>query len=290
MKKFLSLILAGALVLVGSNAFAEGMIQIKGSDTLINIVQRLAEVYMEQNPGSYIAVTGGGSGTGVAALINNKCDIANASRLMKPKEISMAADNGVTAKRIVIGLDGLSVVVNSGSGVENLTMDQIGAIFRGEVTNWSQVGGANMSINLYGRQPNSGTYQFFQEFVLKGDYSPKMRQMNGNAQIIEGIKSDASGIGYVGVGYLKEATGVVVVNVAGKSGGVYVSPLNPADVKSGKYPLSRPLNQYINGVPKGELRKFLEFELSDEGQKLVEEDGFIPIPPEYEEFNAQAGL
>ncbi|MCA9398180.1 MAG: PstS family phosphate ABC transporter substrate-binding protein, partial [Candidatus Omnitrophica bacterium] len=206
MKKLLGILIVGMAFVLSSNVYAQDMLQIKGSDTLINLVQRLAEVYMEKNPGKYIAVTGGGSGTGIAALINDKCDIANASRLMKEKEITMAQDNGVTANRVVIAMDGLSVITHQDNPVSELTVDQIGAIFRGDITNWSEVGGKDMPITLYGRQSNSGTFVFFQDYILKGDYSAKMNRMNGNAQIVEGIKNDPSGIGYVGVGYIKNST------------------------------------------------------------------------------------
>ncbi|MFH2138762.1 MAG: PstS family phosphate ABC transporter substrate-binding protein [Candidatus Omnitrophota bacterium] len=292
MKK-LSIGLAGlviSLMLMNSFAYAENMLQIKGSDTLINLVQRLSEIYMEEYPGQYIAVTGGGSGTGVAALINKKCDIANASRLMKSTEVAQATDNGVQVNRVVIAMDGLSVITNGSSSVTQLTVDQIGKIFRGEVTNWKEVGGADMSITLYGRQSNSGTFVFFRDAVLKGDYSQKMNRMNGNAQIVEAVKQDRSGIGYVGVGYVKEATGLNVLKVAARAGGVYASPLNGADVKSGNYPISRPLNQYINGTPTGAVKAFLAFELSAQGQEIVEEEGFFQIPQEYEELNSKVGL
>ena len=277
------------LLFCASSSYAD-MLQIKGSDTLINLVQRLSEVYMEKNPGKYIAVTGGGSGTGIAALINNKCDIANASRGMKPKEVDRAKSGGVNPKRVVVAMDGLSVIVNLNNPVTQLTMDQIGKIFRGEVTNWSEVGGSNVPITLYGRQSNSGTFVFFMDFVLKGDYSPTMRRMNGNAQIVEAIKSDVSGIGYVGVGYVKDASGLTVLRVASRAGATYASPLNSDDVKSGTYPIARPLNQYLNGSPTGEVRDFIEFELSEEGQKIVEEEGFFQLPQEYVEFNKKAGL
>jgi phosphate transport system substrate-binding protein len=269
---------------------AEEMVQIKGSDTLINLVQRLAEVYMQEHPGNYIAVTGGGSGTGVAALVNKKCDIADASRLMKAKEISQASENGVQVNRVVIAMDGLSVISNGNNPIKQLTMDEIGKIFRGEITNWKEVGGQDMSITLYGRQSNSGTFDFFREVVLKGDYSQKMDQMNGNAQIVEAIKQDSSGIGYVGVGYVKQSVGLNVLKVAARAGGVYASPLNAADVKSGVYPISRPLNQYINGSPAGSVRDFLKFELSAEGQKIVEDEGFFSIPKEYQALDAKSGL
>ncbi|MFH2145197.1 MAG: PstS family phosphate ABC transporter substrate-binding protein [Candidatus Omnitrophota bacterium] len=279
-----------SLVLMSGFAQAEDMIQIKGSDTLINLVQRLSEVYMDKYPGNYIAITGGGSGTGVAALINKKCDIANASRLMKAKEVAQASDNGVQVNRVVIAMDGLSVISNGDNPVTKLTVDEIGKIFRGEITNWKDVGGEDMSITLYGRQSNSGTFVFFRDAVLKGDYSQKMNRMNGNAQIVEAIKQDNSGIGYVGVGYVKEATGLNVLQVAARAGGVYASPLNGEDVKTGKYPISRPLNQYVNGTPKGAVKDFLAFELSAQGQRLVEEEGFFPIPEEYKELNAKVGL
>jgi len=290
-RKIRSLALAaGVLSILASNVFAQEMLQIKGSDTLINLVQRLAEEYMEKNPEKYIAVTGGGSGTGIAALINGKCDIANASRLMKSKEVAQATDNGVEVNRVVIAMDGLSVITNGNSPVTQLTVDEIGKIFRGETTNWSEVGGPNMSITLYGRQSNSGTFVFFRDAILKGDYSQKMNRMNGNAQIVEAIKQDRSGIGYVGVGYVKEATGLNVLKVASRAGEVYASPLNSADVKSGKYPIARPLNQYINGTPVGAVKDFIKFELSEEGQKIVEDEGFFQIPNEYDEFNKKSGL
>lgn len=291
MKKVLNMlgIIGLALVLSASSVYAaNGMVQIKGSDTLINLVQRLAEVYMQENPGKYISVTGGGSGTGVAAIINGKADIANASRLMKAKEISQAKDNGVIAKRVVIAMDGLSVIVHPDNNVTKLTADQIGAIFRGEIKNWSEVGGANKVITLYGRQSNSGTFVFFQDYVLKGDYSQKMNRMNGNSQIVEAIKQDVSGIGYVGVGYVKNNTDINIVSVAATEGGVYASPLNAADVASGAYPLARPLNQYVNGKLEGDAREFVEYELSPAGQRIVEEEGFFPIPAEYKEFNKKS--
>jgi len=290
MKKLLVLIMCLGIMLLGSSSSHAQMLQIKGSDTLINMVQRLSEVYMEKNAGKYIAVTGGGSGTGIAALINGKCDIANASRGMKSKEIDNAKGNGISPKRVVIAMDGISVITNQENYVTQLTMDELGKIFRGEVTNWKEVGGDDMPINLYGRQSNSGTFVFFMEAVLKGDYSPKMNRMNGNSQIVEAVKSDPSGIGYVGVGYAKEATGINVVKVAARPGATYASPLNAADVKSGAYPIARPLNQYVNGSPKGAVREFLEFELSAEGQQIVDELGFFPIPNEYEEYNSKLGL
>ncbi len=269
-------------------AFAGNMVQIKGSDTLINLVQKLSEEYMDKNPGTAIAVTGGGSGTGIAALMNGNCDIADASRNMKPKEVIRATSVGVDAKRVVIALDGLSVIVHGSNTVTQLTMGQIGQIFRGEVTNWKGVGGPDAPITLYGRQSNSGTFVLFRDMVLKGDYSQKMRRMNGNSQIVEAVRADKTGLGYVGVGYVKEAKGITVLDVATHEGAPYASPLNAEDVKTGKYPIARPLNQYVNGTPTGKVKAFIAFELSAEGQKIVEEQGFFPIPKEYVDFNKKS--
>ncbi|RKY42389.1 MAG: phosphate-binding protein [Candidatus Makaraimicrobium thalassicum] len=277
-----------ALFLCANNVHAREMIQIKGSDTLINLVQKLSEVYMEKNRGKYIAVTGGGSGTGIAALMNRKCDIADASRNMKPKEIGRAISLGISPKRVVIAMDGLSVIVNGDNPVTEFTMEELGKIFRGEVTNWSEMGGDNMPVTLYGRQSNSGTFVFFRDTVLKSDYSSRMKRMNGNSQIVEAVRHDRSGIGYVGVGYVKNAAGVDAVSVAAYAGSDYASPLDAAAVKSGKYPIARPLNQYVNGTPSGDVRDFIEFELSPEGQRIVEEEGFFPIPKEYEDFNKKS--
>jgi phosphate transport system substrate-binding protein len=284
-----------AALIAVSAVFAAGadakITQIKGSDTLINLVQKLSEAYMEKNPGKMIGVTGGGSGTGIAALINGKCDIANSSRLIKQKEIEMAVDKGITPTKIIVAVDGLSFIVNAENKIDKLTVDELGKIFRGEVTNWKDVGGEDAPISLYGRQSNSGTYDFVMEFVTKGDYSPKMRQMNGNAQIMEAVKSDKTAIGYVGVSYAKGAAGVTVLSVAMTQGGYYASPLKEEEIRSGKYPISRGLYQYVNGIPSGDVKDFLAFELGPEGQKIVQEEGFFSLPEEYVKSNKEkAGI
>lgn len=286
--KLIAAALALAASFAGTASYAkDDMVQIKGSDTLINMVQRLAEVYMAKTPGSYIAVTGGGSGTGIAGIVNKKCDIANSSRTIKPSEVEQANQKGIDPKRVVIAIDALSIVVSTKNPVSELSVDQIGRIYKGEIKNWSEVGGSDMPITLYGRQSNSGTYDFMKENVMYGEYSPRMKSMNGNAQIAEALNQDASGIGYVGVGYAKEATGIKVLNVSTKPGAKPYNPLNISDVKSGKYPITRPLNQYVDGAPKGAVRAFLEFELSAEGQQIVEKEGFFAIPEEYQVYNDQ---
>ncbi len=294
-----SRIILVVLLLVASfvgSTFAQELIQIKGSDTLVNLVQRLSEVYMEKYPDAAIAVTGGGSGVGIAALISDRVAIADASRPMKDKEYAAAKENGVMPYEIVVGIDGLSVIINSDNPVKSLTVDQIGAIFKGNISNWSEVGGPNMPISLYGRQANSGTFVFFQEQVLgKKDYSAKMKRMNGNAQIVEGIKADKSGIGYVGLGYIFDEEGNVVdglkvLEVAKDAQSEPVTPLIAENVKSGLYPIARALYQYTNGKPGGAVKKFIAFELSEEGQKVVEEMGFYPVAGKYLEQNKKAGF
>lgn len=286
LKKALIGFLCLGLLTTGGLLFAQRqkIMQIKGSDTLVNLVQILAEEYMAKNPRTPIAVLGGGSGTGVAALINNTCDIANHSRPMKDKEYKQAKDRGVITRTFIIAIDGLSVIVNPANPLGELGMDQIGAIFRGEIKNWSEVGGTDQAVSLYGRQSNSGTFVFFQEHVLgKQDYSADMKRMNGNAQIVEGVMADKAGIGYVGVGYIvdqktgKVRPGIKVLNVSKTDGGEAFSPLNKAAVDSGDYPIARPLFQTTNGIPEGKVKAFLEFELSPEGQKIVENEGFFPI-------------
>jgi phosphate transport system substrate-binding protein len=283
-KTLISFLCLGLLTAGGVIIAKKKMLQVKGSDTLVNLVQILSEEFMAKNPRTPIAVLGGGSGTGIAALINGTCDIANHSRPMKEKEITMAKDKGISRRVFVIAVDGLSVIVNRGNPVRELSMDKIGAIYRGEITNWSEVGGPNQAICLYGRQSNSGTFVFFQEHVLKKqDYSQNMMRMNGNAQIVEGVMADKAGIGYVGVGYIvdqktgKVRSGLKVLNVSKEAGGKAFSPLDKAAVDSGDYPVARPLFQTTNGIPKGAVKAFLEFELSPEGQKIVEREGFFPI-------------
>ena len=277
-----------ALALLGLAGFASAqrakMIQIKGSDTLVNLVQILAEQYMERNPGTALAVLGGGSSTGIAGLTNGTCDIANHSREWKQKEIDLAWEKGVKPRFFVVAIDGVSIIVNEKNPLEKLTMAEVGAIYRGEVKNWKAVGGPGVPVSLYGRQSNSGTYGFMQEHVLGNkNFSADVKEMNGNAQIIEGLLTDVAGIGYTGVGYVVDkATGQVmkglkVLKISKATGQPATSPLDKDAVYSGAYPISRALWQATNGTPKGGVKAFIEYELSPEGQKVVAAEGFFPI-------------
>jgi phosphate transport system substrate-binding protein len=256
-------------------AKSDNMIQVKGSDTMVNMVQILAEKYMAKNPGKAISVTGGGSGTGVAALLNDTCDIANSSRDLKDKE---RASSKSKIGEVVIAIDGLSIIVSKDNKIEKLTIEQLGKIYRGEITNWKDVGGANTPINLYGRQPNSGTYDFVREFVVKADYAKSVKEMNGNAQIVEAVKNSnqASGIGYVGAGYVKNAKDLKILKIAKTSKDEAYLPTHD-NVLKGLYPIARPLFQFISGEIKTDTKAFLAYELSAEGQKIISEQGFYAI-------------
>jgi len=291
-KTMISITLMVIGILSAASAFSAAFIQVKGSDTEVNLVQRLAESFMKKNPGYSIAVTGGGSGVGIAAIINKTTDLANASRPMKDSEIAQAKANGVKPIGVVFAVDGLSVIVNPKNTVKSLTMDQIGQIYRGELTNWKQVGGPDVPITLYGRQPNSGTFVFFREAVVRGDYSNKMNQMNGNAQILEAVKKDAGGIGYVGIGYVvddagKTDPGIHVLEVAKDSNSKPASPLKMENILSGAYPLTRPLYQYFDGNNRAKVEAFIKFELSPEGVAIIKKDGFYPLTDQWKKHNAQ---
>jgi phosphate transport system substrate-binding protein len=274
---------------------AKTYLQVKGSDTEVNLVQRLAEMYMKKDPNASIAVTGGGSGVGIAAIINKTTDLCNASRPMKDSEVAKAKANGVNPVGVAFAVDGLSVIVNTKNSLKHLTIDQIGQIYRGEVSNWKQLGGPDSPITLYGRQPNSGTFVFFREHVVNGDYSNKMNQMNGNAQILEAVKKDAGGIGYVGIGYVvddagKVAPGINVLEVAKDSRSKPTSPLQLENIMSGAYPITRPLYQYFDKNNQAKVEAFIKYELSPEGMAIVKKDGFYPLTEQWKKHNAQFGF
>ena len=272
------------LMFFTSGAFAQtkGVLQIKGSDTMVNTVQQLAENYMLKNKDKKVSVTGGGSGTGIAALINDNCDIANSSRDIKEKE-KLAANGNVN--EIVLAIDGLSIIVNKSNGVNELSIAQLGQIFKGEITNWKELGGKDLKISLYGRQANSGTYDFFIEHILnKADFSKKVKQMNGNAQIVESVKRSVSAIGYVGSGYVKNSKDVKVLNISKVKGEKAYAP-NKINISNNMYPISRPLYQYIKGNLSEDIKKFISYELGPEGLKLMEDHGFFPISKTQKNYN-----
>lgn len=288
-----ALVIMRLLLGIGGLAAAQRgkMIQVKGSDTMVNLVQILAEEYMGKTPGAAIAVLGGGSGTGITGLINQTCDIANSSREWKPKEIDQAWEKGVKPRFFATAVDGLSIVVNEKNPIEQLTMAQVGALYRGEVKSWKALGGTEKAVSLYGRQSNSGTYGFMQEFVLGNkNYSTDMKEMNGNAQIIEGILQDEGAVGYVGVGYLFDQAGQVrkglkILKISKEPNGTGYLPTDKAAVDSGNYPISRPLYMATNGKPKADVAQFLAWISGPEGQAIVEREGFFAIGADHKAQN-----
>ncbi len=270
-------------------------VSIKGSDTEVNLVLQLAETYMSRDPDISIAVTGGGSGSGIAALLNRKTDIANSSRPFKQAEVQLASDRKVASKSIIFAVDALVLVTHPQVGIDSLTLSQIGAIFRGDVLNWSELGGADKPISLYGRQSNSGTFVYFRENILKGEYASSIKQMNGTAQIIESVKTDPAGIGYVGIGYVvdesgKKMEGIHIVQVKPSENSPAVNPADKQQIIEGTYPITRPLFQYIQNDPSAKLIDFVLFELSEEGQEIVQHSGYFPITDTHRIHNQKSGI
>ena len=250
-------------------------ITVKGSDTMVLLGQRWAEVYMKARPDVTIQVTGGGSGTGIAALINGTTQICEASRPMKPEEKSSVKEQRhADVVEIPVALDALAVYLNKANSIEHLDMEHVARIFRGEVTNWKDVGGKNAPILLYGRENNSGTYVFFKEHVLKNaDYAEKYQSLPGTAGVINAVQKDLGGIGYGGIGYAKD---VKTISIAKDAAADPVAPTMD-NVLTNSYPLSRQLFWYTAGSPAGAMKDFVDWVLGPEGQKIVSEVGYYPL-------------
>jgi phosphate transport system substrate-binding protein len=255
-------------------------IENKGSDTLVNLALAWAEVYMQTYPEVRISVTGGGSGTGIAAMINGTVDIANASREMKPEEISAVEASGVSPVEFVVARDAIAVVVHPSNPVDELTLQQISDIYTGKITNWNQVGGQDRPIVLLSRESNSGTYVYFLENVVRlGDeesellFSPDTLLMPSSEGISTEVRQNPNAIGYDGLGYVTSDQKMLAI--AQDAAGPYVLP-SVETVNDGSYPISRPLYMYTAGEPVAEVEAYLDWILS-EGQSVVPELGFVPL-------------
>ncbi|NQV36444.1 MAG: PstS family phosphate ABC transporter substrate-binding protein [Candidatus Marinimicrobia bacterium] len=261
-----------------SNAKAHSSLTIKGSDTMVHLASNWAESYMNSYKDADISVTGGGSGTGIAALLNGTTDICIASRKIKDKEVKQAEKQGLDINEIIVSRDGIAVVINPENPVSELTLEQIGKIYTGATTNWNQVGGSDAPIVLLSRESSSGTYVFFQKRVMnKKDYSQEAMLMPSTSAIVQSVSQDQWAIGYVGLGYAVEAADrVKPIQILNKAG---LSPVNASvkTVKNGSYPIARPLHFYTNGDPVGLEKQFIEFCLSDAGQTIVFETGYVPV-------------
>jgi phosphate transport system substrate-binding protein len=253
---------------------APAKITIKGSDTMVILSQKWAEVYMKTNPDVAIQVTGGGSGTGISALINGSTDICNSSRPLKQSEMDKLKERYNTyGIEIPCAKDGITVFLHESNTLKELTVDQLGKIFAGTIINWKEIGGPDANIKLYGRENSSGTYVFFKDNVVKADYAANCQTLPGTAAVVNAVKNDKFGIGYGGAAY---AAGVKHCLIKKDDKSIAYEP-TPENIKAGTYPISRYLYMYLSNRPTGDLKKFVDWILGPDGQKLVVEVGYFPV-------------
>lgn len=275
MKKLLLVVLALAVALVAIGCQREKtVIDINGSDTMVNMGAALAEEFMKANRNVEVVVSGGGSGTGIAALIDGKADIAQSSRDIRESERTKAQARG-TLHEIIVAWDGLAIAVHPSNPVKELTMAQLAAIYKGEITNWNQVGGNDAAIVLLSRDTTSGTHVFFKEFVLdKAEFAPATMMMPSTEAIVQELAQNQNAIGYIGLGYVRPTVSIL---------GIKADEASPAVVASieavldRSYSLARPLFFYVIGDITGDLKKFIDFVVGANGQGIVRDLGFVPI-------------
>lgn len=267
---------------------------IKGSDTELPMVQDFCSAFKQENPETVFNVSGGGSGIGLEALINNETDIANSSREMRLVEIIRAKKNGVNPVPIIFSIDALAIITNSRLGIDSLSTEQLTKIFSGEFSNWQQVGGPDLPIVIYGRDSLSGTHAYLKDHFIKAPYSAKINIMRGNAHIVDAVQNNLAGIGYAGVGFLMDANGKpngkIWAMPVYKKGSPAYSPYQIAAVKKGHYVLTRPLYQYINGKPGTKIYDFIMSELTLKGKQIIKEHGYFEIHEPQAEINKLNGL
>ena len=280
---YLAVAIATAISLAAGNAQARTEIQNKGSDTLVNVAQTFAEEYAKVNPEVAIAVSGGGSGTGIAAMINGTVDIANSSRKMKDKEIKQAQERGQNPIEHIVGYDALAIYVNKNNPANSMTIADLAKIYGrdGGATKWQDLGiqvpGCDSGeIVVVSRQNNSGTYAYFQEHVLgeKGKFRLGTLDMHGSKDVVDLVEKTPCAIGYSGLAYATDH--VKTVCIAPEAGKPCVMPSEDAAL-DGTYPIARPLFMYTNGEPQGEIKKYMDWIMSDTGQCLVAKEGYAPV-------------
>lgn len=254
----------------GSESALSGTINVAGSDTMVNMAGEWAQKFMAENPDVQVAVKGGGSGTGIAALLNKTVDVADASRELKDEEKTQAQTAGINPVTTAVARDGVAVIVNTANPITDITEENLAKIYRGEITNWKDVGGSDAPIVLLGRDSSSGTYAFVLEEVLGKDaaYAKSMQNLQSNQAIVDQVGKSPNAIGYVGLGYENDT--IKVVTVDGKTA-------DTASVLDGSYPLARALNMITNGEPTGVAKAYIDWILGAEGQKIVTEQGFVPV-------------
>jgi phosphate transport system substrate-binding protein len=271
-KKILPVMLMVA-IMASATGFSQAKITVKGSDTMVILAQKWAELYMKSNPTVSIQVTGGGSGVGITALINGTTDICNASRPMKQTEIEkLKSRYNTLGVQIPCAKDGITIFLNEANKVQELTIKQLSEIYTGKIKNWKDVGGNDAEIRMYGRENSSGTYTYFHDEVVKADYATSVQSLPGTAAVVNAVKKDVNGIGYGGAAY---AVGVKHAKVKKDAGSSAYLP-SPESIKKGEYPITRFLYMYLRNRPTGETRKYIDWILSAEGQMVVTEVGYFP--------------
>ncbi len=260
---------------------AKMAIQNIGSDTMVNLALAWAETYQQKYPEVRLSVTGGGSGTGIAAMINGTTDIANASRAIKNEERKKAEANGVEPVEFVVAGDAIAIIVNPANPVKQISLPQLSAIYQGKITNWREMGGEDRPIVLLSRETNSGTHVFFLEHVLRlGDaknkalFSPDTLLMPSSEGISAEVRQNPNAIGYDGLGYV--TPDMKTLAVATTDAGPFVLP-TIATVKNKSYPIARDLYMYTRGEPAGQVKAYMDWVLGPEAQQIVAELGFVPV-------------
>jgi phosphate transport system substrate-binding protein len=261
----------------GGDAGAESStLSLKGSDTMVILGQRWAEAYMKANPGATVQVTGGGSGTGIAALINGTTDICESSRPMKDKEREdVQAKRGAPVVETKVALDALAVYVHASNPLTEISLPALRGVYLGETKGWKAVGGPDHAIVLYGRENNSGTYGYFKEHVLENkDFAPAVQTLAGTAAVVSAVKGDAFGIGYGGIAYLE---GIRALKVKKDDASPAIAP-SLQTAQDASYPIARFLYFYTAGEPTGLAKRFIEWVKSAAGQGVIEQVGYYPLP------------
>ncbi len=267
------IILSITIICAGFISNAQKIV-IKGSDTVLPLAQKEAEVFMKKNSGKSVTIIGGGSGVGISALLENSTDIAMASRKIKMDERMKMQDAGRAYKEVIIANDALSVVVNPSNKVNNLTREQLEGIFTGKIKNWKEVGGDDMKIVVYSRETSSGTYEFFKEHVMnRKNYASSVLNMPATGAIIQSVSQTKGAIGYVGLAYVSKEVKDIAVSYDGKT--FVTATIENAKNKS--YPIVRPLFFYYPTAKESLVKPFLDYVLSPEGQKIVDQIGYISL-------------
>lgn len=250
------------------------IIKIKGSDTEVNLAVNLAEQFHSVKPSYTISVSGGGSGMGIASILKKQADIANSSRPLTEEEDSLFKKMGIELKTFVFAEDATAIIVHENFPVDSIDVPTLSKVMSGEYKSWKPITGKDLPITIYGRQSNSGTHSFIKK-KLKVAFSRDAKEMNGNAQIMESVKQDESGIGYIGAGYISaETKGVKILRIAEKPGMIAISPLDKSSIQAQHYFFQRPLYQFIPLSSWQKVQTFLQFEKSEDGKAIIQKEGY----------------